>query len=480
MLLGINAYNHDASVCLVDRDQVVFAAHAERYSRVKNDSELNAGIIENMLEYGTPTAVCWYELPWKRNLRQIYSGEGPRFYSIKKLLKKYDLGHLPIHEIAHHRGHAAQGFYTSGMPSASILVIDAIGENMTTSIWTADKQGLVLDWSQGYPHSMGLFYSAITQHLGLKPNEEEYIAMGMAAYGEPRYVEQMRELLFKSFSPPDFRTRKLHRGIRGLLPSSWEPYDVAASAQVIWEEYVTMAAGWIRTKYPHLPLILAGGGALNCVANDRLRHMVREVYVPANPGDAGLSLGAIAAHTAQPINQPHAYLGHDIRRRVPVEQVVDMLAAGELVGIANGRAEWGPRALGNRSILADPRGEDVQDRMNILKHRQGFRPFAPAVLDEKADSIFDVDHNNMAYMQFAVGCHDPTLYPAVCHADGTSRVQLVHRINPSILRTILEAWYERTGCPLLLNTSLNVRGEPMVNTWEDARRFSQSTGIKVY
>lgn len=484
MLLGINCFNHDASICLVNQssNNVVFAAHAERYSRVKNDSVLNHAMFEDMLQYGTPTEICWFEKPMLRNLRQIWSGERPNFYSIKNLLKKYNLGNLPVHTIEHHRAHAAHGFYTSDMTSASILVIDAIGEWTTTSIWTADKDGIKKQWSRNYPHSMGLFYSAITAALGFKPNEEEYIVMGMAAFGEPIHVEQIRKMLFTKFRPPEFKTRWLHKGIRGMLPSDWRAADIAASAQVIWEEYLLSTVRYIKDRYKSTNLIIAGGGALNCVANDKIRisGMFERIYVPANPGDAGLGLGAIAAHVAADILSPHAYLGHNIRRRVPVEGIIDLLEAGEVIGIANGRAEWGPRALGNRSLLADPRGPDVKDRVNRIKKREEFRPFAPVVLDERADSIFEVDHNNMDYMQFAVRCYQPEEYPAICHVDGTSRVQMVDRTNPSIIRTILEAWYHRTGCPLLLNTSLNIKGEPLVNTWDDAIRFSSKTGVMVF
>jgi carbamoyltransferase len=462
--------------------EVVFAAHAERYSRVKNDSELNAAIIEDMLEYGEPTEICWFEKPLSRNIRQLFSGEGVRPYSIQNLLKRYKLGDLPIHRYGHHQNHAAQAFYTSGFRSAGILVIDAIGEWDTTTVWTADKDGLRHRWSRSYPWSMGLFYSAITQALGFKPNEEEYIVMGMAALGVPVHAEKIKSLLFTQFSPPHFRTRWLHRGIRGMLPSDWRAEDIAASAQLIWQDYILGTAMWMRKKYNIRNLIIAGGGALNCVANDLLRQngLFDNIYIPANPGDAGLALGAIASYLKSPIKMRDAYLGYDISRRVPVDGVVSLLEAGEVVGIANGRAEWGPRALGNRSILADPRGPDVKDRVNRFKQREEFRPFAPVVLDEYADIAFEVDHNNMDYMQFAVRCHDPDSYPAVCHVDGTSRVQMVDRNSSSVIRTILEVWHARTGCPVLLNTSLNIKGEPLVNTLADAQRFSQINNMVVF
>jgi carbamoyltransferase len=478
MLLGVNAANHDASVCLVHDQQVIFAAHAERYSRVKNDTQLNTELVQDLLNYGTPTAVCWYEQPWKRLVRQIMYREPVSYYSIRKLLQPYGLDHLPVHTVPHHRAHAAHGFCDSGYDQAVVLVVDAIGEWMTTSIWLANGKNLKCKWKQNYPHSMGLFYSAITQHLGYKPNEEEFIVMGMAAYGHPLHVEHMRELLFEHYDPPNYKTVYMHRGIRGLLPEWWLPENVAASAQAIWENYIMRSVCWITKTYPGLPLVITGGGALNCVANNRVRDLVGNLHVPANPGDAGLALGAVAAVTK--VQPSHAYLGHNIQRQVDIDLVVQSLLAGNIVGIANGRAEWGPRALGNRSILADPRGVHMRDKVNEIKHREKFRPFAPAVLAEHAASIFDIDHNDTSAMQYAVKCLQPDLYPAVCHVDASARVQVVAADNPSVLRKILEAWYWHTGCAVLLNTSMNVRGEPLVNTAADAQRFSQVTGVEVF
>lgn len=478
MYLGINAHNHDASVCLVDNSQVVFAAHAERYSRRKNDSQLNTELIEDMLSHGTPSAVYWYEQSWKRSIRQWVFGQKANWYSIRKTLAPYGLDHLPIVQVPHHRAHAAHGYQSSSYNEAVVLVIDAIGEWQSTSIWHAKYGNLECKWKTNYPHSMGLFYSAITQHLGYKPNEEEFIVMGMAAYGHAQHVDHMRSLIFEHYDPPNFKTIYTHRGIRGLLPEWWLPEDVAASAQSIWENYLLRTVNWITQNYPELPLVITGGGALNCVANNRVRHMVPDLYVPANPGDAGLALGAVAAHHM--VQPTHAYLGHDIRRPVDVESVIQSLLAGNMVGIANGRAEWGPRALGNRSILADPRKAHMRDQVNEIKNREKFRPFAPVVLKEHARHLFDTDHNDMTAMQYAIKCRRPDLLPAVCHVDGTARVQVVAQDSSSIIRQILEAWHQHTGCAVLLNTSMNVRGEPLVNTWEQAQEFSQVTGVEVF
>lgn len=478
MYLGINTHNHDASVCLVDHDEVVFAAHAERYSRRKNDNQINADLMQDMLAYGTPSAVYWYEQPWKRSIRQWIYGQKANWYNIRKTLAEFNLGHLPIQCVPHHQAHAAHGYQSSQYNEAMVLVIDAIGEWMTTSIWYAGYGKLECKWKQNYPHSMGLFYSAITQDLGYKPNEEEFIVMGMAAYGYPQHVEHMRELLFEHFDPPNYKTIFMHRGIKGLLPSWWKAEDIAASAQFIWEDYLVRTVRWISKTYGDLPIVITGGGALNCVANNRVRHMVPDIHVPANPGDAGLALGAVAAHHM--VKPTHAYLGHDIKQAVDVTRVVQSLLAGNMVGIANGRAEWGPRALGNRSVLADPRNANMRDKVNEIKNREKFRPFAPVVLKEHVRKLFDADHNDITAMQYAMKCLVPTALPAVCHVDGTARVQSVASDSSTVVRQILEAWYQHTGCAVLLNTSMNVRGEPLVNTWADAQVFSATTGVEVF
>ena len=484
MFLGINTANHDASVCLVDTDMTVrFAAHAERYSRIKNDPDINIELIGDMLRYGNPTSVYWFEKPWQRTVRKLITGEPNKFYSASRILNEVGLGHLPVNYIQHHEAHAAQAYYTSGSRYAAVLVIDAIGEWNTVSIWSGKANKLDKVWTQNYPHSMGLFYSAVTQALGYKPNEEEYIVMGMAAYGKPMYVEMLKEMFFVDSTFPKFKLRhNLHRGMKAWLPDNLNPEDLAASAQAIFEEYLVATALWIRKNVNNHTLILGGGSALNCVANNVLRKtgIFDNIIVPANPGDSGLSMGAIAAHFKLPIKCEHAYLVYDIATHIYVREVVHALAAGHVVGVAHGRAEWGPRSLGNRSLLADPRGPYVKARVNSIKHRHQFRPFAPVVLAEHADDYFDIDHTDMNYMQFAVECLKPKDIPAVCHIDGTSRVQTVYKDNPSIIREILEAWKARSGCPILLNTSLNIRGEPLVNSRADADRFAKLHNIAIF
>jgi carbamoyltransferase len=223
-----------------------------------------------------------------------------------------------------------------------------------------------------------------------------------------------------------------------------------------------------------------GGVALNCLANRNLGEYFESIWIMPNPGDAGSSLGAAALAYGRRLNWCDAYLGHEISGAYPTNGLLDSLLSDGIVGVANGRAEFGPRALGNRSLLADPRGPDIKDRVNEIKQRQKFRPFAPVILEELADQYFDFypGWNTSRYMQSVARCRHPGRYPAVVHFDGTSRVQTVPQ-DGSGIRELLERWYVLTGCPMLLNTSLNIRGEPMVNDRADADRFQDRYKIKV-
>jgi len=487
MLLGINANNHDASIALVDGSNILFAGHSERYSRVKNDPHLNEALIDDALQYGIPDRIVWYEQPWKRTVRNLISGQRPLHYNLNSYLKKYGLGKIPVITAPHHGAHAAMGYYTSEFVDAAVVVIDAIGELECTSIWRGRGHKLDKVWSNVYPQSIGLFYSAITDYLGFKPNEEEYIVMGMAAYGEPKYLKEMFNEFFGAWSPPNIEFKhNLHRGMRWWKTpdeNGWKPEDIAATAQAIYEQYLMAICRYAREIVRSDNLVLSGGCALNCVANTRLKRFTGfyNIWVPPNTGDAGLSLGAVAYHTKKHVHLDHAFLGHDIRRSVNVRDVVDALEAGQVVGIANGRAEFGPRALGNRSLLADPRGNDVKDKVNAIKKREPFRPFAPVIMRSFfSDYFYSNKIVNHDYMQWADSCVDPQSFPAICHVDGTSRVQTINHPTPSIIYKILEAWYARTSCPMLLNTSLNIKGEPLVNTWEDAQKFSNLHNIPVF
>ena len=227
-------------------------------------------------------------------------------------------------------------------------------------------------------------------------------------------------------------------------------------------------------------LVYQGGVALNCLANRMLGTYFENIWIMPCPGDAGSSLGAAALAYGQRVHWTTASLGHRIAGEYPVDAVLDRLLNDRIVGVASGRAEFGPRALGNRSLLADPRGLDIKDRVNEIKRRQQFRPFAPAILEEHVDDYFDMPSGfvDTRYMQVVGRCRHPDRYPAIVHRDGTSRVQTVSA-DGSGIRRLLEAWYRATGCPMLLNTSLNIRGEPMVNDRADADRFEELYGVRV-
>jgi carbamoyltransferase len=487
MILGITAQNHDASMALINGDQIVWAAHSERYSRVKNDSSIHPNMIDEMLMHGLPRKIVWFEKPLNKCLRKLYSGERPVYSNPQQHLNDLELGNIPVHYVGHHHSHAAAGYYTSGFDNAAVLVVDAIGEWDTVSIWEGRGTKLKKRYSRRYPNSIGLFYSAITQWCGLKPNEEEYILMGMAAYGVPRYVEEMRETFFSQWAPPNFSLRhNLHRGCQWWVPNDPNATnkDIAASTQALVEEYLLMTVQTVRQAIDSPNLVFQGGVALNCVANTLIANtgLFEQMWVMPNPGDAGSAIGCVAAHTQTHLKWTTPFLGTNIDRELDIDAVVKELLAGNVVAVANGRAEFGPRALGNRSLLCDPRGPNAKDRMNEIKKRQRFRPFAPAVLEEHADTYFEMPAIVPAspYMSYVVRCRTPDLIPGVVHVDGTSRVQTVSAEDNPVFRQLLEAWYKASGCPILMNTSLNIKGEPLVNTWEDAERFQKRHNIKIF
>jgi carbamoyltransferase len=484
MILGLTGQNHDASAALVDNENVLWAAHAERYSRRKNDVSLNTAMIQEMYEYGTPKLAVWFEKPVSKSIRKLYAGQRPWWCSPREELKRVGLSHLSIEYVGHHESHAAAGFYTSKFDDAAILVVDAIGEWDTVSIWNASPYGMKRVWSKKYPDSIGLFYTAFTHYLDLKPNEEEYILMGMAAFGKPNLVDELKKEFFIEFNGPDFKMRhNLHNGCKWwTTPKGVTKFDIAASVQAIMEEYLLLTTKWMRNNLPSENLVFMGGCALNCVANSKiaLEAGFKNMWVMPNPGDAGSAIGAVAALENRHLNWQGPYLGTNIEKELDVEGIVKELINGKAVAVANGRAEFGPRALGNRSLLCDPRGPDAKARMNKLKKREEFRPFAPAVLEEHAPKYFDMPMAQIPYMQYVVPCTSPVEFPGICHKDGTSRVQTVKYADNPNFRLLLEHWYEKTGCPMLMNTSLNIKGEPLVNSLDDAKRWEKVNGVKVF
>jgi carbamoyltransferase len=491
-ILGVSAGFHDAAVSLVREDgKIVFAGHSERYSKQKNDADICHGLVAEIRNYDIDT-IAWYEKPWLKQSRQLYSGQGVDWnritlnQNIRYQLSPW-LHQHPRRTVSynHHLSHAAAGFQTGPYTRATIVVIDAIGEWDTISIWGAeyDQTNRAVYkklWGQRYPHSIGLFYSAITSRVGLRLLDEEYITMGMAGWGRAAWIDKMRQDLVADVDEVRF-TQNLHAGVDADWLAAADNNDIACTAQQLAEELIYSVMKRARAFNWSSNLVYMGGVALNCLANRNLGEYFDHIWIMPNPSDAGSSLGAAALAFGGRLDWQHPYLGHVIPGQYPVDAAVDHLLADRIVGVASGAAEFGPRALGNRSLLADPRGADIKERVNEIKRRQQFRPFAPVILEEHADQYFDLPRGfgSSPYMQSVARCLAPELYPAIVHVDGTSRVQTVAPDSASGIRQLLEAWYARTGCPMLLNTSLNIRGEPMVNDRSDANRFEKLYRVKV-
>ena len=439
--VGISEGFHDAAITVLNDREIISAWHTERFSKIKNDPILDEELIPQ--RYDT---ISFYEKPFLKNTRRLFAGQNwqnPR--------RKYD------NYFGHHETHAAAGYYTSPFNECNVIVIDAIGEWNTITIWECKDNEMKKIKSWNYPYSLGLLYSAITKRIGLKPNEDEYITMGMAAFGEPKY--DLEYLLEKNN----------HKGVGKIFPHA-HPNDLAASVQNLYETKFLQLLKYCE----YSNLVLSGGCALNCVANSKIPDRFNVWILPA-PGDAGSSLGAAALVQKKKLNWYHPYLGQMANSISSPTDIVNHLLEHGVCGVIDGKAEFGPRSLGNRSLLADPR-LDIKDTVNEIKQRQKFRPFAPAILEEHFDDYF-VGRKNR-YMQFV--CKAKHDLKSVTHVDGTARVQVVEKDNVSILRPVLEEWYDKTCCSMLLNTSLNIKGKPMCNSRKDGERFERKYNVKVF
>jgi carbamoyltransferase len=470
IILGINETSHDASVSLIKDGEILFAAHSERYSKQKNDWYNNEDIIIDALNYGTPDAIAYYEKPLLKKSRMIlHGGYGdwkPNFPM-----------NVPVHYFKHHYSHAAAGYYTSSFNDACIVVLDAIGEFNTSTIWIGEGDKIKLKYKQNYPVSFGLFYSAFTQLVGLMPNQEEYIMMGMAGYGDWRKYYKKVDKYFPEY---DKQKYNFHKGINdwGMAITEQDRFDIAAAVQVVYEQRLNQFMRMAKTITGKSNLVFMGGCALNSSANTLLWNIFDMIWIMPNPGDAGSSLGAAAALYGKHVNWKTPYLGHDLGGEYPVEQTLDAILKDGIVAVASGRAEYGPRALGNRSILADPRDPSIKDKVNLIKQREMFRPFAPVVMAEHAKKWFDMDFES-PYMQYTVKCIQPEKIPSVVHVDGTSRVQTVTKDQHAGLYRILNKFYLETGVPLLLNTSLNIKGQPLINDMKDVLDWQAHYGYNI-
>ena len=462
IIYGVADASHDSSLSVIKDGEILFAAHSERYSKVKNDWFLNKDIVDEALSYGVPEAIAYYEKPILKKSRIVFGGGNRQLPStFKKLIPVNG----PVINVGHHRSHASAGYYTSPFQDAVVVVLDAIGEWDTSSVWVGEGKNLKKVYANKYPYSFGLFYSAFTQLLGLEPNKEEYILMGMSGYGNPdRFFERVNSY----FPRLGQQKYSFHKGIVDwhLIGGEQEKFDIAASVQRVFELRLLEFMELARRLTGKRNLVYMGGCALNALANTKVRELFNDVWIMPNPGDAGSSLGAAASLHGSHLNWNGPYLGHSIDKPYEIDKTLSELLSYGVSEFVGGRAEFGPRALGNRSLLADPRDESIKDKVNLIKKRELFRPFAPVVLEEYASDWFDMEFTS-PYMQYIVKVRKPQLIPSVVHVDGTARVQTVSRSQHPELYKLLLMWYKKTGVPVLLNTSLNIKNQPILNDKKD-------------
>lgn len=471
IILGINETSHDASASLIKDGEILFAGHAERYSKEKNDWYINNGLIKDALQYYRPDYIAYYEKPLLKASRLLISGGAGNWKP------KFNINGIPRKSFNHHYSHACAGYYTSKFTDAVIVVLDSIGEYNTSTIWAAKGNNITLKYKKNYPVSFGLFYSAFTKLVGLMPNQEEYIMMGMAAYGDSnKYFNKVN----RYFPKHNKQKYSFHKGINdwGPIDSEQDKFDIAASVQKIYELRLNEFMHFAYNITGSNNLVFMGGCALNSSANTMLWNIFKDVWIMPNPGDAGSSLGAAAALYGKHVDWKTPYLGYDLGEEYPVEKIFEGIIKDKIVAVASGRAEYGPRALGNRSILADPRDPSIKDKVNLIKQREPFRPFAPVVMEEYADQWFDMGFTS-PYMQYTVKCLKPEQIPSVVHADGTSRVQTVNKQQHPGLWEVLNKFYIKTGVPVLLNTSLNIKGQPLLNDKEDIKKWQNQYNFTI-
>ncbi len=562
-ILGISAFYHDSAACLVRDGEIVAAAQEERFSRIKHDHRFPEQAINYCLQEGgirpsELSGVAFYDKPWLKfeRLLETYLAFAPR--GIKSFMKAMPLwlkeklwmddtlrrsleytGVMYYPE--HHQSHAASAFFPSPYDSAAILTIDGVGEWSTCSWGIGSDSKIELSHELKFPHSLGLLYSAFTFYTGFRVNSGEYKLMGLAPYGVPRYKDLILDELVDLKADGSFKLDMQYFDYCAGLKMTNDRFDnlfggaarkpeaeiseremdLAASVQAVTEEIVLRMGRHIRKETGSKNLCLAGGVALNCVANGLLQRagVFDNIWIQPAAGDAGGALGAalFATHEARGVprrepagvdSQKGSYLGPsysstEIRtwldsRNLPythfsskdklADEVALLIDQGNVVGLFSGRMEFGPRALGGRSIIGDPRRPEMQSVMNLkIKFRESFRPFAPAVLAEHAESVFELETES-PYMllvapirpEYRLSTSDEDLtgfekratvrskLPAITHVDYSARVQTVDgKFNPTF-RAILESFHRLTGCPVLINTSFNVRGEPIVCRPEEA------------
>lgn len=474
---GASGLFHDAALCVIRDGQLVFASSAERYSRLKNDRHLNKQLIDECLRFGAPDRIVWYETPWKKAARILLIDKKISYKNVKEYLNNLGIK-APIEFSDHHLSHLYSSLYTAPfcVDNSLGVVVDSVGEFASISLYHIKQHHEINRiYTQYYPNSLGLFYSAITDLVGLKPLEDEYILMGMSSYGKhSKYYN-----IFKNYF---FDNNKLivdcRYGCKGIWSSKEieaNKFDVAWAAQTVFENILINLIKKYLIQIKSNKIIYAGGCALNCKANSLLQLETDKLWIYPNPGDAGAAVGAALGYIGKSI-KCNMFTGHDAGTVTDIDQIISWLKSNRAVGVMNGKAEFGPRALGHRSILADPRTSSIQREVNDIKGREQFRPFAPAVLKEYAKDYFKLSNpSNFCFMQYTAPCIQPRLIPGVVHVDSSSRVQVVDQNNPFLYR-VLQAWYKETGCAVLLNTSLNTKGKPLINSRED---MDELKGLKI-
>lgn len=539
-IVGISAFFHDAACCLLQDGILKAAVEEERFTRIKADPSIPVQAFKYCLEQSGLTiadidCIAYYENPEKKLARQLWSGVWGNKPGLLTRLQP-DMVVSAIREqlgfegqvkfIDHHLSHAASSFFFSGFEEAAVLTVDGVGEWATTTYGKGDGKDLHIFEEVEFPDSLGLLYSTITSYLGFGVNDGEYKVMGLAPYGKPLYADNIRKLIAVK-EGGQYRLDMQYFGFMtsrcmytDLLPELFGKAqrqedaplnqfhaDVAKSLQVVLEEILLEKAFYLHSKVDTENLCMAGGVALNCVANGHILRNgpFKKLFVQPAANDAGGAIGAAAmAHLELNGERParnrlqHVYLGpsfsadevHRLLESTSVEYInckgnenmlleltARKISEGKVIGWFQGRMEFGPRSLGARSILADPRNPDMRDRINaMVKKREGFRPFAPAILDVKAREHFNLDHNSPFMLETCQVISSLEL-PAITHVDGSARVQTVHRETNERFYGLLEAFGSLTGCPILLNTSFNIKGEPIVCTPEDAIRCFVTTDI---
>ncbi len=571
-ILGISAFYHDSAACLVKDGEIIAAAQEERFTRRKHDASFPANAVQYCLREARVAVkdlrfVGFYEKPFLKFERLLYTylafaplGFPSFLKAIPLWLKqKIFLKDLIAEQLGftgeilfceHHESHAASAFYPSPFEEAAILTLDGVGEWTTTSFGSGKGSQIRLRSEIKFPHSLGLLYSAFTYYVGFRVNSGEYKLMGLAPYGQPKYVDLIKRELIDLKEDGSFKLNlKYFNYCAGLTMTSGRFHqlfggpprhpeseltqrhmDVARSIQEVTEEIMLKMANHVHAETRQENLCLAGGVALNCVGNGRILRegQFKNIWIQPAAGDAGGALGAALLIWYQYLNQPRKILpGEDAQkgsclgpqytdeeveafirsRGLPGEKFPDeelprrvaaLIAEQNVVGVVQGRMEFGPRALGARSILADARSQKMQQDLNLkTKFRESFRPFAPSVLEEKAGEYFDLKTPSPYMLLVAPVRPDKieaasyedqsqginklkvrrSVIPAVTHVDYSARIQTVNQRASPVYHEMIQAFAERTGCPVIINTSFNIRGEPIVCSLEDAYRCFMCTNM---